>query len=218
MARKQFKQSLIEIKKETGEVFRLVVEQVEGALRAIETKDLELCEAVRRGDDEIDRRVNRLEERAIEVVATQFPVAKDLRLLYSVMIIGVHLERIGDLAFNTATAARTLISLSEVDRAVVDKLLEMGRHSLRIIEGAAEAFERQNPDAAAALGEQDELVDQYFKEFIKLLGRFAQSEHSLEWYSTVILIARYLERMADQAVDISERVQYWVTGEFHGYD
>jgi phosphate transport system protein len=216
--RPQFKKALIEIKKETKDLFGLVASQVSKALEAIEKRDLALCEEVRAGDDEIDRRVNQLEERAIEVVATQFPVAKDLRLLYSVMLIGVHLERIGDLAFNTATAARTLINLGEVDPGVIEKLLEMGRHSLAIIEGAAEGFERQNPEAAAALAEKDELVDRYFKEFIKMLGKFAQSEHSLEWYSTVILIARYLERMADQAVDISERVQYWVTGEFYGTD
>lgn len=214
--RPQFKKALIEIKKETKELFGLVAAQVSKALEAIEKRDLALCEEVRVGDDEIDRRVNQLEERAIEVVATQFPVAKDLRLLYSVMLIGVHLERIGDLAFNTATAARTLINLGEVDPGVIEKLLEMGRHSLTIIEGAAEGFECQNPEAAASLAEKDELVDRYFKEFIKMLGKFAQSEHSLEWYSTVILIARYLERMADQAVDISERVQYWVTGEFYG--
>jgi phosphate transport system protein len=214
--RPQFKKALIEIKEETKELFDLVAAQVSKALEAIEKRDLALCEEVRVRDDEIDRRVNQLEERAIEVVATQFPVAKDLRLLYSVMLIGVHLERIGDLAFNTATAARTLINLGEVDPGVIEKLLEMGRHSLAIIRGAAEGFEHQNPDAAAALAEKDELVDRYFKEFIKTLGKFAQSEHSLEWYSTVILIARYLERMADQAVDISERVQYWVTGEFYG--
>lgn len=212
MLRQQYRDELKKLKAKIEDVFNLVIKQSKDTVKAIKNRDRELAQQVIENDNEIDKKVIKIEEQGIQLAATQFPVAKDLRLIHSVLLINMHLERIGDLAYNSSKGAVRLFDLGEGDKKVKSELVNMGNSVVKIIEQAKSGFVKGDIALVEELPVLDEKVDDYFKSFLKALGKFSKSEHSLEWYSSVVLIARYFERMADQAVSTGRRAAFILTG------
>lgn len=210
--RENFRQELRDLKAEVILIGRLVVDQTANGVKALVEGDLELAERVIAADDDIDRRTLAVEEHSLEVIATQFPVARDLRLLHSLTYISMHLERMGDLAFNTAKAARRTAG-RRGPQTLYDLIQAQGSLVHRVLEATLEALEKNDLELARKLPELDEPIDHLFKQFFRELARL-QSEEDIEWASSMVLAARYLERIADNAVDIGERLQYLLTGTF----
>lgn len=210
--RKQFKAELSKLKALLIDIFDEIIEQFETVLSLIENFDLKASELVLRNDDRIDEMVSHLENECIQFVATQFPVASDLRLVYSIMLINMHLERIGDLLYNTTKGVRRINEIGKIDENVMNELHEMASNTYEVVRRARDAFEKSDIAIVDELSVMDEKVDEAFKKFIRNLGKFSSEEHSLEWYLSVILLVRYMERAADQAVDIGKRVAYMLTG------
>ena len=104
--RENFRQEMKDMKTEVLSIGRAVVERTADSVAALVAGDVDLADRVIAGDDEIDRRTLAVEEHSLEVIATQFPVARDLRLLHSLTYIGMHMERMGDLAVNIAKSAK----------------------------------------------------------------------------------------------------------------
>ncbi len=211
--RKGFHEELKELKKDVVELGRVVRKSIAEALKAVEEGNLDLASQVMKNDDLIDQKVLAIEEHGIGLVARQAPVARDLRLLHSILFIGTHLERMGDLAFNIARAVKHLVKKPEKGNELMEILREMGRNTLNVVDRGIEAFEKNDLKIAEELPQLDEPIDKMFKEFFKLLAQKSTEEHSLNWASNMVLICRWLERIADHAVDIGERVTYLVTGE-----
>ena len=210
--REIFRAELRELRAETVSIGGLVVEASSKAVRALVEGDLDLAGEVVAGDDEIDRRTLGLEEHALEVIATQFPVAKDLRLLHSLTYIAIHMERMGDLSVNIAKAA---LRTAEVKgpQTLYDLIQAQGSLVHRVLEACMEALENRDVKLARKLPDMDEPIDHLFKQFFRELARL-HDEEDIEWASSMVLAARYLERIADHAVDIGERIAYLVTGDF----
>lgn len=212
--REAFRRELKELKVEVVAIGREVSVRTSDAVKALVEGDVELAERVIAGDDEMDRRCLGVEEHSLEVIATQFPVARDLRLLHSLMFIAMHLERMGDLAVNIAKAARRTASRTG-PQTLYDLIQAQGNLVHRVVDAMLEALERSNLELARKLPELDEPIDHLFKQFFRELARLTDEE-DIEWASSMVLAARYLERIADNAVDIGERIAYLVTGEFEG--
>ena len=210
--RENFRQELRDLKAEVLLIGRLVVDQTSNGVKALIEGDLELAERVIAADDDIDRRTLAVEEHSLEVIATQFPVARDLRLLHSLTYISMHLERMGDLALNTAKAARRT-SGRRGPQTLYDLIQAQGNLVHRVLEATLEALDKNDLELARKLPELDEPIDHLFKQFFRELARL-QAEEDIEWASQMVLAARYLERIADNAVDIGERLQYLLTGTF----
>jgi len=210
--REGFRQELKELKAEVVSIGRRVVDQTALGVRALIEGDLELAETVIAGDDEIDRRTQDVEEHSLEVMATQFPVARDLRLLHSLTYIALHLERMADLSVNIAKAARRTAD-RHGPQTLYDLIQAQGNLVHRVLEACLEALERNDLELARKLQELDDPIDHLFKQFFRELARL-QDEEDIEWASSMVLAARYLERIADNAVDIGERIQYMMTGTF----
>jgi phosphate transport system protein len=212
--RETFRKELKEMKGEVVSIGRLVVETSDMAVKALVEGDVELAQKVIDGDDELDRRCLGIEEHSLEVIATQFPVAKDLRLLHSLTYIAIHMERMGDLSVNIAKAA---IRTAEADgpQTLYDLIKAQGNLVHRVLEACMEALEKYDLELAKKLPEMDEPIDHLFKQFFRELARL-QDEEDIEWASSMVLAARYLERIADHGVDIGERTAYLVTGDFEG--
>jgi len=210
--REGFRQELKELKAEVVSIGRRVVDQTALGVKALIEGDLGIAEAVIAGDDEIDRRTQEVEEHSLEVMATQFPVARDLRLLHSLTYIALHLERMGDLSVNIAKAARRTAD-RHGPQTLYDLIQAQGNLVHRVLEACLEALELNDLELARKLQELDDPIDQLFKQFFRELGRL-QDEEDIEWASSMVLAARYLERIADNAVDIGERIQYMMTGTF----
>jgi phosphate transport system protein len=212
--REGFRQELKDLKMETILVGRLIERQTRRAVAALVTQDVELAAEVIDGDVEIDRRCRGVEEHSIEVIATQFPVARDLRLLYSLSYMTMHMERQGDLAVNIARVA-TRTAGYDGPQTVYDLFAAQGNLVYRVMGTCLEALENNDLELAGKLAHLDEPIDEMYKQFLRELARM-QDEETVEWASQMVLAARHLERIADNAVDIGERICYVVTGDWDG--
>ncbi len=214
--RESYRNELKAIKAEVIESGRLVIEMSRDATVSLVEGDVDLAERVIAADDELDTRTLALEERTLETIATQFPVARDLRLLYSLAHVNIHMERMGDLAVNIAKATRRTAQRTG-PRTMYDLIRAQGNLVHRVLEAMLEAFETNDLELAYKLKEMDEPIDHLFKQFFRELSRL-QDEEDIEWASSMVLASRYLERIADHSVDIGERLVYMVTGEFEAFD
>ena len=212
--REVFRQELRDLRREVVLIGRIVVGTTEDAVKALVGGDIELADKVIAGDDELDRRTLGVEEHSLEVIATQFPVAKDLRLLHSLTYIAIHMERMGDLAVNIAKAAKRTAE-EQGPQTLYDLIQAQGNLVHRVLEACIEALEKRDVELALKLPDMDEPIDHLYKQFFRELARLHE-EGDIEFASSMVLAARYLERIADHAVDIGERIAYLVTGDFEG--
>lgn len=215
--REGFRQELKDLRAEVLSIGRAVTDVTRQAVTSLVEGDVELAQRVIDGDTEIDRRTLGVEERAIEITATQFPVARDLRLLHSLTHIAIHLERMADLGVNIARAARRTAG-RKGPQTLYDLIRAQGNLVYRVLDATCEALEKHDVELARKLQDLDEPIDHLYKQFFRELARL-QDEEDIEWASSMVLASRYLERIADNAVDIGERIAYLVTGDFESlYD
>lgn len=210
--REGFRQELKDLKAEVVAIGRRCIEMTAMAVQSLVEGDVDIALKVIAMDDEIDARTLLVEEHSLEVMATQFPVARDLRLLHSLTYVAWHLERMGDLAVNIAKAARRTAD-RKGPQTLYDLIQAQGNLVHRVLDATLEALESNDLELAAKLSELDEPIDHLFKQFFRELARL-NDEEDIEWASSMVLAARYLERIADNAVDIGERIRYMLTGIF----
>jgi phosphate transport system protein len=209
-----FRQELKDLKMEVLLIGRIIIVTTKDATKALVDGDLDLVERVFKTEDEVDRRCLGVEERSLEVIATQFPVARDLRLIHSLTYMAMHMERMGDLAVNIAKAARRTAG-RRGPQTLYDLIQAQGNLVYRVLEAMLDALDRYDLELARKLPELDEPIDHLFKQFFRELARLTDPE-DIEWASQMVLASRHLERIADNAVDIGERITYLVTGDFDG--
>ncbi|HSI26948.1 MAG TPA: phosphate signaling complex protein PhoU [Aeromicrobium sp.] len=174
--------------------------------------DGRMAELAIRGDDALDQMTRDIEDRAITLMATQQPVASDLRQLVVTLRMIADLERMGDLAVHIAKVAR----MREPGRAVPDKLetkiRAMARVADSMIETASRVVAERDIIAAAELEREDDEMDHLRKDlFRKLLG--SKWPHGVEAAVDIALLGRYYERIGDHAVSMARRLVFQVTGE-----
>lgn len=209
--REQFRQELKAIHGEVVDILQTVTRSTREAVTSLVTGDVALADTVVAGDSDIDARCVAVEERVLETIATQFPVARDLRLLQSLAFIAIHLERMADLSVNIAKAARRTAD-RKGPQTLYDLIQAQGNLVNRVLDATREALERRDLELARKLPELDEPIDHLYKQFFRELARL-QDEDDIDWASSMVLAARYLERIADHSVDIGERIAYLITGE-----
>lgn len=214
--REGYRKELKATKADVVAIGRVVIEMTRDAVTSLVEGDVALAERVIASDDLLDQKCVALEERTLETIATQFPVARDLRLLYSLAHISMHMERMGDLAVNISKATRRTAT-RRGPRTLYDLIRAQGNLVHRVLEAMLDAFEQNDLELAYKLKEMDEPIDHLFKQFFRELARL-QEEEDIEWASQMVLASRYLERIADHAVDIGERLVYMVTGAFEAFD
>jgi phosphate transport system protein len=189
-----------------------VLELLAEAASAFEAGDAARAEAVRRADERLDADSHVLQDRILRLLALEAPVASELRIVALYLFANLHLERMGDLCANLARAAEEARPAEE-DRQVREQVGEMARHAARVIEAALLAFSRRDVELARTLPELDEPLDLLNQSILRRLAEVVASEGEFDWAMRLVLVARYLERMADHAVDLGEQTIYAVTGE-----
>jgi phosphate transport system protein len=195
---------------EAGEI---VGRAIRGAVDALRTQDVELCDEVIAFDDEIDDRYLATEKQVEMVLARQTPVATDLRLVLAVLHSGLHLERIGDQCVTIAKLTK-LSSHLGTQQAVIEGLVDMGERCAEMVKLSLRAFATRDVEQARSLHDLDELVDRANRQvFDEVLG-YVNDAQALEWGMRQITVARCFERIGDNAVDIGEQTAFIVTGEF----
>jgi phosphate transport system protein len=209
--REQFRQELKAIHAEVVGILEAVTESTRDGVTALITGDEDLAAKVIAGDRGLDERCGAVEERVIETIATQSPVARDLRLLQSLAYMAIRLERMADLAVNIAKAANRTAG-RRGPQTLYDLIQAQGNLVYRVLDATREALDRRDLELARKLPELDEPIDHLYKQFFRELARLS-NEEDIEWASQMVLASRYLERIADNAVDIGERIAYLITGE-----
>jgi phosphate transport system protein len=214
--RKTFHEQLAEAEGLVVETTGLVLQLMNETVRALETRDARLASNVIEGDDPVDERYLDLERRILTLLATQAPVASDLRLVSAMLHINIHLERVADLCVNIAKFIKLAIDLPRSPE-IVQELVEMGRQAARMLETAIKSFSERNLELALGLPRMDDRIDRLNRELFKQASHFAGDEGAMEWGSRMVLVSRQLERMGDHAVDIGEQVAFMITGEFREF-
>jgi phosphate transport system protein len=186
------------------------------AVDALVTGDADLATAVVAGDDEIDERYLQIEQRILRLFALQTPVASDLRLLSAMLHIDPHLERIGDQAVNIA---KTYLAVRDLPTSpvLVSHIQEMAGIARSMIRTALEALRRRDRHACLRLPEMDDPVDRLNLGMYQEVALLAPDPDRLRWGLRMLLVARQLERVGDNAVDIGEQVWFLLTGEFREF-
>ena len=209
--REQFNRDLKDLHAEVVGISRAVTATTREAVTSLIEGDVAAAERVIAGDEAIDARCVGIEERVLETIATQFPVARDLRLLQALTFIAMHLERMADLAVNIAKAARRTAG-RKGPQTLYDLIQAQGNLVYRVLETTSSALENRDLDLSLKLPDLDEPIDHLYKQFFRELARLHE-EDEIEWASSMVMASRYLERIADNAVDIGERIAYLITGE-----
>ena len=193
------------------EMASLVLSQVELAVDAWETLDAGLAERVMAQDEDIDEYLMDLDARIYEVHLTHAPLAGDLRLLHVGLITAVALERVGDLAVSIARLAESTPAGSSVP--TVDTMIRrMAARAVDSLARAVQALARVDAD----LGDQARLEADTVRLMLEDV-RAAASEEDVpgdrEWVTASVLVARHLERVANNAAELGGRVRFVATGE-----
>ncbi|MGW2934002.1 phosphate signaling complex protein PhoU [Streptomyces sp. NPDC055722] len=194
------------------EMANLVGSAIGLATTALLDADLQLAESVISADERVDDLQRDLEDRAIAVLARQYPVATDLRVVVTSLRMSADLERCGDLAQHVAKLARMRYPERAVPRDLRRTILEMGQLAQRLMAQAAEVVLTQEVDAALQLEKDDDRMDELHRMIFHHLMD-DRWQHGVETAVDVTLVARYYERFADHAVSVARRVVYLVTGE-----
>jgi len=186
------------------------------ALVAATSGDVDECDAVVAGDDEIDAFYLEIERGVIELFATQGPVASDLRFLAALLHINLHLERIADMAVNVAKIAKLAAGLPH-NPEVLEHLDEMGSIALEMLAAVMDAFARRDVGLARQLPAMDQPLDELNRGMLAEVIVESTTKAMLEWGVHMHVVSRQIERVGDHAVDIGEQVAYLVTGQFQEF-
>jgi phosphate transport system protein len=196
----------------------LVVQSLDRTLEAVEHQDIELSQIVVADDDRIDGRYLEVHQAILTLLATQAPVATDLRLISALLHVMHSIERMGDQCVNISKVIPLTGHDAPVHADMVDRILRMGKQARAMISQAKKAFEDRNVDVARDLVRQDDLIDDLNKECFRIAVQVGEDQDSREWAMTMMLVARAIERIGDNAVDIGEQVAFVVTGLFREFE
>lgn len=192
----------------------LVEEAIRDADRALSEQDLELAKSVIEGDKAIDNLERSIESDCIRILALHHPLASDLRTLTTALKVITDLERMADHA--TAIA---LIALRIGANPLIKPLVDIPRMSTlarQMVHESLDAFVSRNTELAQKVRSEDDLIDRLYSELHdELLGLIIQGTNTAnaEQALNLLFVAQHLERIADHATNIAERVIYLVTGE-----
>jgi len=196
----------------------LVNAALERTLEAIEHTDVELAQIVIADDDRIDGRYLEVHQSLITLLATQSPVATDLRLISALLHVLKNIERMGDQCVNICKMIPLSGNEPPADEEMVKLILSMGRQTRTLILQSKRAFAERDIEMARDLVRQDDVVDNLNRECFRLALAIGDDADKREWAMTMLLAARAVERIGDNAVDIGEQVAFVVTGLFREFE
>jgi phosphate transport system protein len=216
VARVEFQSRLDALEASLQEQGSVVLRAIRGAVSAVESQDVELCDEVIAFDDEVDLRYHRIEKSIEELLAQQAPVATDLRIVLAVLHNSIHLERIGDQSVTIAKLTKLAADL-EPRHDLVEGLTEMGERAEEMVRIALDSFASRDVARSRSLVELDELIDRTNRRVVDKVLALAGEPGAQEWGMRMVVVSRCLERIGDNAVDIGEQTEFVVTGEFHEF-
>ena len=189
----------------------MVEKAITNSVEALKSRDLEMARQIIADDREINRKRFEIEEKSIELIATQQPMASDLRNIICILNIVTELERIGDYAEGIAKIV-IMIGDEPPLKPLID-IPRMAEKAVDMLHRSLDALINQNADAAKQIATEDDEVDNLYNQvFRELLTFMMEDPRTITGATRLIWVAHNLERSADRVTNICERVVYLVTG------
>jgi phosphate transport system protein len=214
----QYQEELERLEASALDGLNLVNAALDRTLEAVQHQDVELAQIVVADDDRIDGRYLEVHQSLITLLATQSPVATDLRLISALLHVLKNIERMGDQCVNICKMIPLSGNEPPADQEMVKMILAMGRQCKMLIVQAGRAFQERSSEMAQDLVRQDDVVDDLNRECFRLALEIGDDADKREWAMTMLLAARAIERIGDNAVDIGEQVAFVVTGLFREFE
>ena len=212
-----FQEELRQLEEQALGALDLVVETLDRTLEALRHQDIELAAIVVHDDDRIDGRYLEVHQGILSLLALQAPVASDLRLVAALLHVIKHAERMGDQCVNVAKLLPVVGTEPPRDPELVARIVRMGGLARSEVSQAKQAFLLRDVELAEDLVRQDEEVNRLNREVFRAAVELGTEADRREWAMTMMLVARALERIGDNAVDIGEQVAFVVTGLFREF-
>jgi phosphate transport system protein len=216
-ARVHFQDELRALEGQALGALDLVITSLDRTLEALEHQDIELASIVVQDDDRLDGRFLEVHQGILSLLALQAPVAGDLRTVAALLHVIKHAERMGDQCVNIAKVLPLVGYEPPADAALLDRIFKMGRLARSEVAQAKQAFTLRDVALAQDLVRQDEEINALNREVFRLAVEVGTDEDRREWAMTMMLVARAIERIGDNSVDIGEQVAFVVTGLFREF-
>jgi phosphate transport system protein len=216
-SRKALGVGLTRLAEDTRTLADLAELSIRKAMDSLLQGEVREAEEVRTLDREIYGLQLANEHACVDLIALHAPVARDLRMITTCLEITTDLDRIGRYALDIAEIAQALVSEGEPPTQASSTLRRMGDLTIHMVDTAVRAFINRDADPVRDIGKFDDSVDDLHDQvFRDLVQRMKSGELDAESGARYVLVNRYLERIADHAVNIGKRVVYMVTGEQPG--
>lgn len=211
---RQFDQSLKEVKTTLLEMGEKLEVAIDKAVKSLAKLDTEMAQSVKDGDKAMDALEMRIDEQVSTLIATQQPVAKDLRKLIAALKIASDMERMADLACNIADTTLQLVASDQKLFKELEDIPRMAAITQQMVHDGINSYIDGNVALAKSMAETDDQVDQLYESIVKELMEMMIHQQKLTEVSLrLCFVARYLERIADHATNIAESIVYIETGQ-----
>lgn len=215
--RNRLEVAIEQINNDIIEMGTLVEISIDRAVTALKTQDVKLAKSVKKYQRRVDEMEKSIESTTLNVLVTQQPVAGDLRLISVALKIITDMQRIADQAYNIAEISVQLAQNTFIKNPQF--IVDMAEKSISMVSRSLDAFVNRDQNLAEIVIESDDEVDALFVSVRnELIDLIANDKNNGEQAIDMIMIAKYLERIADHAVNISEWVIFFVTAKRRGID
>ena len=215
--RVHFTEELHNLEEQTLAALDMVVDALERTLEAVTHQDVELAAYVVNDDDRIDGRYLEVHQGILSLMARQAPVATDLRLMAALLGVIRSVERMGDQCVNICKLVPLDGREPPVDDEILQRIDRMARQAMSQIAQCKQAFARRDVALAEDLVRQDDEIDHLNREIFQIALELGDDQDAREWGMHMMLVARQLERIGDNAVDVGEQTAFVVTGLFREF-
>lgn len=210
--RVSFEKSLEDLQHDILRMGSMVEQAIYDSVQSLAQQNVELAEKVIKGDRLINELEAEIEDKCIKLLATQQPMAKDLRTISTVFKLITDLERMGDHSIDIAKITKRLAGQPLI-KPLID-IPRMANITQQMVRDALDAFVKRDVELAKALCKADDEVDHIYSQvFRELLTYMMEDPRNISQATYLLFCGRYLERIADHATNIGERIIYLVTGE-----
>jgi len=217
-ARSHFQEELEKLEEQALGGLDLVVGALNRALETVQHRDVELASMVIADDDRIDGRYLEVQQGILSLLALQAPVAGDLRIVAALLHAMKNIERMGDQCVNIAKMVPLAGHEPPEDERILSDIQQMGEQARQQVIQCKQAFQRRDVALAQDLVRQDDEIDRLNKDVFHLALEIGDDPDLREWAMHMMLIARCIERIGDNAVDIGEQTAFVVTGLFREFE
>ena len=211
MPRGDFERKLNQVQDEVVELASMVEKAIFKSIDALKSRDIELSKQVVEEDDEIDNKQQSLEDLCVDLIALEAPMAVDLRVIISAMMVANELERMGDYAEGIAKLSIAMGDLPPL-KPLID-IPRMAEKSVSMLRRSIESYVGRDIEGARQVYRDDDEVEEIYEQVYRELLTYMMSDPSTYQRATYLLwVSHDLERVADRTTNIAERVMYLVTG------